>query len=82
VGYVVDKVALTQVFPRVLRFSAVSFILPVLHYVEKWKKLVIITGLHNMPQGCSASVASAVGRFTIGKNNGGSVTGGEVTRLL
>jgi hypothetical protein len=32
VGFVVDKVALGQVFPRVLRFSPVSFIAPVLHY--------------------------------------------------
>jgi hypothetical protein len=32
VGFVVDKVALGQVFPRVLRFSPVSFIPPVLHY--------------------------------------------------
>jgi hypothetical protein len=32
VGFVVDKVALGQVFPRVLRFYPVSFIPPVLHY--------------------------------------------------
>jgi hypothetical protein len=32
VGYVVDKVALGQVFPRELRFSPVNFIPPVLHY--------------------------------------------------
>jgi hypothetical protein len=32
VGFVVDKVALGQVFPRVLRFSPVNFIPPVLHY--------------------------------------------------
>jgi hypothetical protein len=32
VGFVVDKVALGQVFPRVPRFSPVSFIPPVLHY--------------------------------------------------
>jgi hypothetical protein len=48
VGFVVDKVALGQVFPRVLRFSPVNFIPPVLHYKEKRKKLIIfITGLHN-----------------------------------
>jgi hypothetical protein len=35
VGFVVDKVALGQVFPRVLRFSPVNFIPPVLHYLEK-----------------------------------------------
>jgi hypothetical protein len=37
VGFVVDKVALGQVFPRVLRFSPVNFIPPVLHYKEKRK---------------------------------------------
>jgi hypothetical protein len=35
VGFVVDKVALGQVFLRVLRFLPVSFIPPVLHYLEK-----------------------------------------------
>jgi hypothetical protein len=34
-----------------------------LHYKEKRKKL-IITGLHNKPSGCGASVASAAGPFT------------------
>jgi hypothetical protein len=37
VGFVVDKVALGQVFPRVLRFPPVNFIPPVLHYQEKDK---------------------------------------------
>jgi hypothetical protein len=65
VGFVVDKVTLGQVFPRVLRFSPVSLIPPVLHYTEKRKKVIIfITGLHNKPQGCGASVASAAGPFT------------------
>jgi hypothetical protein len=32
VAFEVDKVALGQVFPRVLRFSPVNFIPPVLHY--------------------------------------------------
>jgi hypothetical protein len=64
VGFVVDKVALGQVFLRVLRFSYVNFISPVLHYLEKRKKLTIfITGLHNKAQGCGASVASAAGPF-------------------
>jgi hypothetical protein len=35
VGFVVIKVALGQVLPRVLRFSPVNFIPPVLHYLEK-----------------------------------------------
>jgi hypothetical protein len=38
VGFVVDKVALGQIFSPVLRFSPVNFIPPVLHYLEKWKK--------------------------------------------
>jgi hypothetical protein len=63
VGIVVDKVALGQVFPRVLRFSPVNFIPPVLHYSEKRKRklIIFITGLYNRPQGCGASVASAAG---------------------
>jgi hypothetical protein len=66
VGFVVDKVALRQVSPRVLRFSPVNFISPVLNYTEKRKKklFIFITGLHKKPQGCGASVASAEGLFT------------------
>jgi hypothetical protein len=37
-GFVVDKVALEQVFPRVLWFSPVNVIPPVLHYTEKRKR--------------------------------------------
>jgi hypothetical protein len=70
VGFVVDKMALGQVSPQALRFSPVSFIPPVLHYKEKRKKLIIfITGLHNKPQGCGSSVASAAGPFTKKGNN-------------
>jgi hypothetical protein len=57
VGFVVDKVALGQIFPRVLRISPVNFIPLVLHYKQK-KLIIFITGLHNNPQGCGASVAS------------------------
>jgi hypothetical protein len=66
VGFVVDKLALGHVFSRALLFSPVNFIPPMLHYMEKRvKKLTIfITGLHNKPQGCGASVASAAGPFT------------------
>jgi hypothetical protein len=65
VGFVVGKMALGQVFPRVLRISPVNFIPPVLHYTEKRKKIItFITGLHNKPQGCGASVASTAGPFT------------------
>jgi hypothetical protein len=49
-GFLVDKVTLGQVFPRVIWFTPVSFIPPVLHYTEKRKK-------HKKPQGCDASVA-------------------------
>ena len=46
-------------------FPPVNFTLPVLHYTKKRPKLIIlITGLHNKPQGCGASVASAAGPFT------------------
>jgi hypothetical protein len=41
-------VALGQVFPQVLRFPPVSFIPPVLHYMEKLSKknlLIFITGV-------------------------------------
>jgi hypothetical protein len=34
-GFVVDKMTLGQDFPRVLRFSSVNFILPLLHDKEK-----------------------------------------------
>jgi hypothetical protein len=62
VGFVVYKVAIGQVSPRVLRFSPVNFI-PPLH--GKTKKLIIfITGLHNKTQVCGASVASAAGPST------------------
>jgi hypothetical protein len=46
-----------QAFTRVLRFSLVNFIAPLLGKIS-------ITGLHNKPQGCGASVASAAGTFT------------------
>jgi hypothetical protein len=47
----------------------VNFIPRVLHYLEKLKKklLTFITGLHDKPQGCGASVASAAGPFTTKK---------------
>jgi hypothetical protein len=69
VGFVPDKVALGQVFPRVLRFSPVNFI-PLLHGKNK-KLITFITGLHNKPQGCGASVASAAGPFTTKKKLSG-----------
>jgi hypothetical protein len=53
VGFVVDKVALGQVFPRVLRFIPVNFIPPVLHYKEKRKQ-------SSSSQGCTISLKAAV----------------------
>jgi hypothetical protein len=71
VGFVVDKVALGEVSPRVLPFSPVNFIPPPLNYSKKRKKLIVfITGLHNKPQGCGESVASDAGPFIIKKNTG------------
>jgi hypothetical protein len=68
VGFMVNKVTLRQIFTRVIWFSPVNFILPVLHYKEKRKKIItFITGLHNKPQGCGASVASAARPFTTKK---------------
>jgi hypothetical protein len=65
VGFVVDKVALGQIFPRVLWFSHCQFHSTSAPLLGKPKKLTIfIIGLHNKPQGCGASVASATGPFT------------------
>jgi hypothetical protein len=68
-------------FPRVLRFSPVSFIPPVPHYLEKRKKKLIIltTGLHNKPLGCDASVASAAGPFITTKTRLSYGTASPVT---
>jgi hypothetical protein len=46
-------------------FYPCPFHSPVLHYTEKRKKKIFITGLHKKPQGCGASVASAAGPFII-----------------
>jgi hypothetical protein len=51
--HVVEKVALGQVFFRVLRFSPVNFISPVLRYMEKRKKL-------SSSQGCTISLKAVV----------------------
>jgi hypothetical protein len=74
VGFVVDKVALGQVFPpEYFRFPLpISFhrcsITSKKEKRKKKKLIIFITGLHNKPQGCGASVASAVGPFTTKKN--------------
>jgi hypothetical protein len=46
-GFVMDKVALGQVFPRILRFSLVSFIPPVLNYLENRGKNKLSLHLHH-----------------------------------
>ena len=50
-------------------FPPVNSIPPVLYYMEirKKKLIIFITGLHNRPQGCGWSVASAAGPFTTKK---------------
>jgi hypothetical protein len=64
---VADKVALGQVFPRVLRFCHVNSTgAPLLGKRQKIIIIIVtfITGLHKKPQGCGASVASAAGPFS------------------
>jgi hypothetical protein len=73
VGFVVEEVALGQVLPRVLRFSPVNFIPPVL------QTIIFITVLHNKPQGCDASVTSAAGPFTIKEISEFQILGYKVT---
>jgi hypothetical protein len=72
VGFVVDKVTLEQVPPPPPEFF--GFPLSILFHrcsiTRKRTKIIIfifIIGLHNKPQGCSASVASAAGPFTTRK---------------
>jgi hypothetical protein len=65
VGFVVDKVALGQVFSPSTSVFSCQFHSTGAPLLGKTKKLIIfITGLHNKPQGCGASVASAAGPFT------------------
>jgi pantoate kinase len=70
VGFVVDKVALGQ-FSQSTSVFLVNFIPLALHCKEKLKKIIFsiifITELHNKPQGCGASVASAAGPFATKK---------------
>jgi hypothetical protein len=67
VRFFVDKVALWQVPPPPKYFGfplSISF-----HRCSITRKFIIFTGLHNKPQGCGASVASAAGPFTTKKKH-------------
>jgi hypothetical protein len=73
VGFVVDKVALGQVFPPSSSGFPCQFHSTGGPLLGKGKKIIIIfifiTGLHNKPYGCGASVASAAGVLTSKKTN-------------
>jgi hypothetical protein len=61
-------VALVQGFPPSTSVFPWPFHSTGAPLLGKTKKLIIfITGLHNMPLGCGASVVSAAGPFTIKK---------------
>jgi hypothetical protein len=67
---VVDKVALGQVFPpstSVFPYKFHSIGAPLHGKKNKEKLIIFITGLHNKPQGCGASVAFVAGPFTTTK---------------
>jgi hypothetical protein len=69
---VVDKVALGQVFPPSFSVFFCQFHSTRAPFLGKGQKIIIIIvifiiGLHNKPQGCGASVASAAGPFTTKK---------------
>jgi hypothetical protein len=73
VGFVVDKVALGQVFPASSSVLPCQFHSTGAPLLGKGQIIIIIViififiGLHNKPQGCSASIASAAGPFTTKK---------------
>jgi hypothetical protein len=70
VGFVVDKVALGQVFSEYFGFPlSVSFHWCSITRKNEKKRIIFITGLHNKPQGCGASVASAAGSYTTKKKS-------------
>jgi hypothetical protein len=66
VGFVVDKVALGQVFSLSSSVFPCQFHSTGAPLLEKGQKIIIIIfiiGSHNKPHGCGASVASAAGTF-------------------
>jgi hypothetical protein len=71
VEFVVDKVALGQVFSRVLLFPpSISFHRCSIKRKKTKKLIIFVTELHNKPQGCGVSIASPAGPFTIEKKTG------------
>jgi hypothetical protein len=66
VGFVVDKVALGQVFSPITSVFLCQFHSTGAPLQGKTKKtlIIFITGLHKQPKGCGASVASAAGPFS------------------
>jgi hypothetical protein len=75
VGFVVDKVALVQVFPPSSSVFACQFHSTGAPLLGKGQKIItififiFIIGLHNKPHGCSASVASAAGPSPLKKSD-------------
>jgi hypothetical protein len=71
VGFVVEKLALGQVFSPSTSVFPCQFHSTGAPLLGKGQKIIIIvtfiTGLHKKPQGCGASVASAAGPFTTKK---------------
>jgi hypothetical protein len=68
VGFVVDKVALDRFLPEYFGIPlSISFHRCSITRKNEKKLIIFITGLHNKPQGCGASVASAAGPFTTKK---------------
>jgi hypothetical protein len=69
VGFVVDKVALGQVFSPSSSVFPCQFHSTGAPLLGKGQKIIISSfiGSHNKPQGCGASVASAAGPFTAKK---------------
>jgi hypothetical protein len=64
VGFLVYKVALGQFSPPSTSVFPCQFHSTGAPLLGKIKKVIIfIVGLHSMPQGCGASVASAAGPF-------------------
>jgi hypothetical protein len=65
VGFVVDKFVTRTGFYSSTSVFSCQFLSTGAPLHGKTKKLIIfITGFHNKPQGCGASVASAAGPFT------------------